>query len=261
MIPSLISGPSLTLDNVSLTIGSQRLLDAIHCEFESGQWHAVLGPNGGGKSTLLKTILGLTPHSGSIKVNWPKEALTGAKSKRGNIGYIPQLMPFDASLPISVRDYLLMSLSSRPIWFKRKLPKTVETALEHIQLKDKLDRRIGDLSGGERQRLMLTTAMLQNPSLLILDEPMTGLDKTGQQETLSLLSKFHQAGGTIVMVEHDWNIVKNHCDQVYWIDSSLKLKQSATEFFEQAASSNQEKQGIELSPSMSQTANHPLITS
>lgn len=250
MIQSKIYGPKLNLNQVSLTLGTQNLLDDINCEFEAGGWHAVLGPNGGGKSTLLKTLLGLTPHSGELEIHWPKNALKKPNSKRGEIGYIPQLMPFDASLPISVRDYLLMSLTRKPIWFKRKLPEDVELALEHIQLKEKLDRRIGDLSGGERQRLMLTTAMLQKPSLLILDEPMTGLDKAGQSETLNLLTRFNTAGGTIIMVEHDWNIVKSHCDHVFWIENALKLKQSAQQFFEQ------------LNPSaMQQNHLHPLLTS
>lgn len=215
MIESPIVGPCITLEGLSFHTGKQTLLKDINCHFESGKWYGIVGPNGGGKSTLLKTILGLNNHLGTIHIHWPK-------AKAGNIGYIPQLIPFDDSLPISVRDYLLMSLSSKPIWFRRHLPNEVNVALSQIQLVDKLERRIGDLSGGERQRLMLTTALLQKPSLLILDEPMTGLDTDGRKESLALLSQFKEAGGTLLMIEHDWDLIQKHCDQVFWVEQTLK---------------------------------------
>ena len=228
MIPENLAGPSISLEKVSLKSGAQILLQDISCKFEAKKWHAILGPNGGGKSTLLRTILGLNNHTGTINIDWPITTSQPNNTKE-RIGYIPQLMPFDASLPISVRDYLLMSLSSRPIWFKRSLPSNITEALKHIELTDKLDRKIGDLSGGERQRLMITTALLQNPSLLILDEPMTGLDRQGREDTLQLLTRFHKSGGTILMVEHDWNLVNQHCDRAYWIDKGLAKTDSPSE--------------------------------
>ena len=170
-------------------------------------------------------MLGLTPHQGNLRIQWPNASDI-------QLGYLPQSMPFDSSLPISVRDYLLMSLSKKPVWFSRKLPSHVEAAIENVQLTEKLDRRVGDLSGGERQRLMLATALLQSPSLLILDEPMTGLDQSGQENVLRILSEFHQSGGTIIMVEHNWKIVEQYCDQVYWIDQQLKHQSSPKAFFD-----------------------------
>ncbi len=228
-IPNTLTGPSVLLEQTSVKEGDQQLLSAITTEFKAGGWHAILGPNGGGKSTLLKAILGLTPHQGSITIQWPT-AEPNTQSQ-GRLGYLPQSMPFDASLPISVRDYLLMSLSKKPIWFSRKIPVEVEVALNQVQLNDKLDRKVGDLSGGERQRLMLATALLQAPTLLILDEPMTGLDQQGQKDVLNLLSEFNTAGGTILMVEHNWQIVKQHCDQVYWIDKGLEYQGTPDDFF------------------------------
>ncbi|MCH2159927.1 MAG: metal ABC transporter ATP-binding protein [Oleiphilaceae bacterium] len=219
MVCKNIAGPNLKLRNVHFHLGNQILLKDISVEFTRGLWYGIAGPNGGGKSTLIKTILGLNNHQGSITLDWPSSPeLEGA----GNIGYIPQLLPFDESLPISVRDYLLMSLSTKPVWFKRGLPIEVENALEHIQLKDKLERRIGDLSGGERQRLMLATALLQNPGLLILDEPMTGLDEQGKKDSLELLNRFKVAGGTILMIEHDWGLIREHCNQTFWVDKTIR---------------------------------------
>ncbi|QFT13097.1 metal ABC transporter ATP-binding protein [Vibrio sp. THAF190c] len=225
LIPDMIAGPSVKLNRVSLQEGPLTILEHVETQFEAGGWHAILGPNGGGKSTLLKTILGLTHHSGQVAIHWPN-------TESHNIGYMPQLSPFDSSLPISVRDYVLMSLSTRPVWFKRALSPYIQSALEELELSKKLDRKLGDLSGGERQRLVLGIALLKKPSLLILDEPMTGLDQQGQEQCLALLSKFQQAGGTILMVEHDWEVVQQHCHNVYWIDKTLQVQSSAKDFFE-----------------------------
>ena len=233
MIETQIAGPHIKLEDVSLQAGQQLLLESINARFKSGDWIGIVGPNGGGKSSLLKTILGLNNHSGKIELSWP-EAGNGA----GRIGYVPQLLPFDNSLPISVRDYLLMSLSKKPLWFDRKLPKIAEEALVSISLTAKLEQRIGDLSGGERQRLVLATALSQKPGLLVLDEPMTGLDKEGKQDSLKLLQAFKHAGGTILMVEHDSALVERYCDQRYWIEKCLKLIDNSAEQQEQKSSFN-----------------------
>lgn len=214
LIESSVPGPSIKLCDVSLKSGEQTLLDAINVNFEAGRWHGIIGPNGSGKSTLIKTIMGMNKHTGTIQLSWPH-------GRSGNIGYIPQLVPFDASLPISVRDYLLMSLSDKPLWFGRRLPKSAFEALDVIGMADKTERKLGDLSGGERQRLMLTTALLQKPGLLILDEPMTGLDEAGRAQSLTILERFKQAGGTLLMIEHDWHLVQQYCDVIHWINKTL----------------------------------------
>ncbi|MEM7564034.1 MAG: metal ABC transporter ATP-binding protein [Pseudomonadota bacterium] len=231
MIPSEIPGPAITLKQVTVSEGQQVLLDPISCRFEGGQWHAILGPNGSGKSSLLKTILGLKNHLGTIRIEWCS-SVTNQASRQTPLGYLPQLVPFDASLPISVRDYLLMSLSSRPVYLDRELNGTAYNALQKVDLHDKLERRLGDLSGGERQRLMLVCALLQNPALLILDEPMSGLDADGREEIIALLEAFRDAGGTILMVEHDWSLVQAHCDYVHWLDRDIKASGPCTQFSE-----------------------------
>lgn len=237
IIENEILGPSISVNDVSVLEGTLTILEGASGNFAAGQWHGVLGPNGGGKSTLLKTILGLTNHKGVINIEWSKKA--DEAKKYGTLGYLPQLTPFDGSLPISVRDYLLMSLSTKPVWFKRSLPKTVLQALAEIGLNNKLERKLGDLSGGERQRLMLCTALLKRPSLLILDEPMTGLDQQGQQDCLELLQRFKESGGTLIMVEHDWEVVEAYCDSVYWIDQTIVTQCTSQEFFAENPASSQ----------------------
>ncbi len=230
LIPDKILGPHIRLNNVSLKDTELTILDESKGNFEAGLWHAILGPNGGGKSSLIKTILGLTKHNGEVIIEW-LVSQENSKSKPGNIGYLPQPSPFDSSLPVSVRDFLLLNLSIKPIWFARRLPKQIYIALDQVGLGGKLDRKLGDLSGGERQKLMLCIALLKKPSLLILDEPMTGLDQQSQEVCLTLLSEFHQAGGTLLMIEHDWEVVKKHCQQIHWVDKALFPHQSCHDFF------------------------------
>ncbi|OLQ91867.1 hypothetical protein BIY21_12690 [Vibrio ponticus] len=230
LVATNISGPSVHLENISVDEGNLKLLNQVDVIFESGGWHAILGPNGGGKSTLLKTILGQKNHQGRLTIHWAHAPNKTNKTKQ-RIGYLPQLMPFDASLPISVRDYLLLNLSPKPIWFNRSLSDQIKHGLVNLGLEEKLGRKIGDLSGGERQRLMLCTALLQKPTILILDEPMTGLDKQGRDDCLQLLKQFHHAGGTIIMVEHDWQVVEQHCEHIYWVDKHLKKIDRASDFF------------------------------
>lgn len=216
MICKKILGPSIELDKVSFRPNEQCLLDDLSLSFEAGKWHGIVGPNGGGKSTLIKTILGFNGHQGQVSIVWPE-------GKRGRIGYIPQLVAFDASLPISMQDYLLMSLQTRPVWFKRQLPQPCYEALESLGLSNKLKHKLGDLSGGERQRLMLASALLKQPSLLILDEPMTGLDEAGRAQSLNLLSQFKAVGGTLLMIEHERSVIQAYCDQVIWVDKQARI--------------------------------------
>lgn len=216
MIYKEVLGPGIQLDKVSFRLNEQSLLDDISLRFEAGKWHGIIGPNGGGKSTLIKTILGFNGYQGQVSIVWPA-------GKRGHIGYIPQLVAFDASLPISMQDYLLMSLQIRPVWFKRQLPQSCYEALESLGLSHKLKHKLGDLSGGERQRLMLASALLKQPSLLILDEPMTGLDEVGRAQSLDLLSQFKAAGGTLLMIEHERAVIQSYCDQVIWVDKRARV--------------------------------------
>lgn len=219
------SGPRIRMLQASVAVDSTQLVAPVSTEMECGQWHAIVGPNGGGKSTLLKMLMGLMPHHGLIYIDWPK-------GEKGQVGYMPQLLPFDRSVPISVLDYVLMSVSTKPLWFSRRLSSDVMKVMEEMRLSNMLNRKIGALSGGERQRLLLASALLQAPSLLVLDEPLSSLDQEGQKEMLGLLSAFNQRGGTIVMVEHNWQVVIDYCDQAYWVEGELKAKGSPVEVIE-----------------------------
>ncbi|MEM9605197.1 MAG: ATP-binding cassette domain-containing protein [Pseudomonadota bacterium] len=221
MIADRVLGPRIRMRNVCLDEGRERVLDAVSCEFAAAQWHAILGPNGGGKSSLLKTLLGLKAHEGSVEIAW-SAAPDATGDRRDRVGYVPQLEPFDASLPISVADYLHMASGTRAQVGRWQPSEAVVEGLGTLRLDDKLGRRLGDLSGGERQRLLLLGALMLAPCLLLLDEPMSGLDADGRDATVALLARFRDAGGTILMVEHDWDLVRARCDHVYWLDRSLR---------------------------------------
>ncbi|UZE97080.1 metal ABC transporter ATP-binding protein [Alkalimarinus alittae] len=220
-----LDGPCIRLDQAGVRVDSTQLVAPVSTQLESGQWHAILGPNGGGKSTLLKMLMGLMPHHGLVNIDWPQ-------GEKGQIGYMPQMLPFDRSVPISVLDYVLMSVSTKPLWFARRLTPEVKVVMEKLRLSHMLNRKIGALSGGERQRLLLASALLQSPSLLVLDEPLSGLDQAGQKEILGLFSAFNKRGGTIVMVEHDWQVVIDYCHQAYWVEGELKAKGAPAEVLE-----------------------------
>jgi len=214
--PVPCAGPNIEIANLGIQLGKVTLLEPLSITLKSGLWHGILGPNGGGKSTLLKSIAGLMPHTGTIAMTW-------GETQAPAIGYMPQLAPFEQSLPISVLDYLRLNSQNRPVWLSFKNTKDINQMVELLGIQGLLKSRLGTLSMGERQRVLLATALLQKPSLLLLDEPLAGIDKAGQEKILDVLSAFKNLGGTIVMVEHNWQVLQQYCDQAYFIDGGLKI--------------------------------------
>lgn len=210
-----ITGPTIEIKNLGIKLGKVTLVTSVSATMSGGLWHGIVGPNGGGKSTLLKSIAGLMPHSGSI-------AMLSSEKKAPNIGYMPQLAPFEQSLPISVLDYLRLNCQNHPVWLRFKDRIEINQIVELLGIKVLLKNRVGTLSMGERQRVLLATALLQKPSLLLLDEPLAGIDKAGQEKILDVLIHFKEQGGTIIMVEHNWQVLQQYCDQAYFIDGGLK---------------------------------------
>ncbi|MBU2891832.1 ATP-binding cassette domain-containing protein [Colwellia sp. D2M02] len=221
-----ITGPAIEINNLGIQLGKITLLSAVSTTMSAGLWHGIVGPNGGGKSTLLKSIAGLMPHSGSIAMLW-------SNTKAPIIGYMPQLAPFEQSLPISVLDYLRLNSQNRPVWLSFKKRSEINDVVELLAIKTLLNNRVGTLSMGERQRVLLACALLQKPSLLLLDEPLAGIDKAGQEKILAVLTDFKKQGGTIVMVEHNWQVLQQYCDQAYFIDGGLKKSGNPTEVLQQ----------------------------
>jgi len=202
----------LNVENLNVSYKQNHVLEDISFRVERGQFVCVIGPNGGGKSTLLKALVGLLPiRSGIIR----KEAR--------NIGYVPQQLRIDAAVPLRVDEFLSLKLSKRRIWFgPGQTRTTAKKKLEEIGAAHLMNRQLSELSGGEFQRILIAYALLDNPDLLLLDEPMTGLDARGGMSFDGLLHHLNDhIGMTILMVSHDLHLVEHVSDQVLCINRSV----------------------------------------
>lgn len=201
-------GPAIDFDQVGLVLGRTQILDDVSFRVASGSVHALVGPNGGGKSSLIKTLLGQMPHRGQLSLQWPGSA--------GVIGYVPQALEFDRGLPMTVDDFMAAMCQRRPAFLglSRHYAGAIGEALERVGMQDKRKRRMGALSGGERQRVLLAQGLIPAPQLLILDEPMSALDEAGIQVFERLLQDWQQAGITVMWIEHDLEAVKRLADRV-----------------------------------------------
>jgi len=211
------------VENIGVVKGNDVLLDNVSFEMHCGELTAIVGTNGAGKTTLLRSILGEIRHEGKVTY----ESHDGRKLEKITIGYVPQHLEFDKGSPVSVRDFLLAGQTMRPVWLKatKKQRLSVEQSLEKVGCAGLENRMLGDLSGGEIQRVMLAQALNPIPELLILDEPVSGVDMVGSERFYKQVSQlrrdYHMA---IAMVSHDLNLVREHADTVLLIHKTV-LKQ------------------------------------
>ena len=207
-LPQGVSGPTLDFAEVSLTLGRTTILDNVTFQVQPGHVHALVGPNGGGKSSLIKTLLGQMPHQGQLNLHWPGQP--------GTIGYVPQALEFDRGLPMTIDDFMAAMCQRRPAFLglSKHYAKAIGEALERVGMQDKRKRRMGALSGGERQRVLLAQGLIPAPQLLVLDEPMSALDEAGIQVFERLLGDWRAAGITVLWIEHDLEAVKRLADRV-----------------------------------------------
>lgn len=165
------AGVEIELRDVTVKDGCVPILNRVSATILAGSRAAVVGPNGGGKSTLLKTILNDVSYSGTIRLRVP----SGSPVR---IGYVPQRLAFDRNLPLTVSDFLCLRLQRLPIWMgQRKIVRERALhVLKRVHAQDLAERFLGVLSGGELQRVLLGAAIITEPNLLLLDEPATGVD-------------------------------------------------------------------------------------
>ncbi|THF66150.1 metal ABC transporter ATP-binding protein [Pseudothauera nasutitermitis] len=208
-------GPRIRFDGVGLTLGRTEILRDVRLSVEAGSVHALVGPNGGGKSSLVKALLGQMPHRGRLAIDWP-----GAP---GTVGYVPQSLEFDRGLPMSVEDFMRATTQRRPAFLRRPREgmADIDAALDRVGMADKRLRRMGALSGGERQRVLLAQSLIPNPALLVLDEPMAALDEAGFAVFEHLLRDWRRDGVTVLWVEHDLEAVGRLADRVSGLNRSV----------------------------------------
>ena len=215
-----MQGPSIEFENVGLTLGATRILEDIDFSISSGTIHCVIGANGGGKTSLIRSLLGQMPHTGRITIHWNTSRV---------IGYVPQTLDFDKTLPVTVRDFMAMTCQRRPVFLgvSPARRRQIAEVLERVGLAGKSRYKLGDLSGGERQRVLFAQALIPEPALLVLDEPMTGLDVDGRAILERSIAEFAQAGGTVVWINHDIVQVSELADTLTYIDRKIRLQGDA----------------------------------
>lgn len=213
--PSAPCGPAISLERLSLTLGRTAVLTDIDLCISAGSIHALVGPNGGGKSSLVRCLLGQAAHAGTIRIDWPADP--------GVIGYVPQALEFDRGLPMTVMDFLAAIASNCPAFLSPQAPvrHTILAALARVGMEDKAWRRMGALSGGERQRVLIAQALMPAPDLLVLDEPMAALDEAGAAMFAGLIGNMKEAGVTVLWVEHDLAAVRRLADRVTGLNRTV----------------------------------------
>ncbi len=205
--------PVAALEVRGLWAGYDRtpVLEGVSLTVSPGEIVGVIGPNGSGKSTLFKAVLGL------IKP-WQGETLIfgrSNKNQRASVGYMPQVELVDWNFPVTASDVALMGRYGRLGLFRRPSRmdrEAAEEALLKVGLADVRHRLIGELSGGQRRRVLLARALASHPALLLLDEPMAGLDATAQHQLIDILHDLRDEGRTVVMSTHDLSCVSTACD-------------------------------------------------
>jgi len=207
-------GPSLHFANVGLSLGGNGILRDVGFDVAAGSIHCVIGPNGGGKTSLIRSLLGQMPHTGEILIRW-----TGASV----LGYMPQSLDMDRSLPMTVGDFMIMASRLMPAFLRlrRHGDVLIGRALERVGMAGKEARPFGGLSGGERQRVLLAQALLPRPTLLVLDEPDAGLDASGSAVMQDILRELRADGTTILMVHHDLAVVRDLGDMVTCVNGTV----------------------------------------
>ncbi len=215
------SVPIFDVKNLNFRVGEQEILKNISFEIFNGEYVAIIGPNGGGKTTLIRMLLGLSkPTNGEIRIYGKKLSRFKEWNK---IGYVPQRASHvDANFPATVQDIVEMGRVSKRGFFSaasKEDKEMVHDAMLKMDVIDLKDKMVGTLSGGQRQRVMIARALASRPEILILDEPNTGVDMASQKRFYTLLSKLNKEENiTIVFITHDVGVIADDIGRLFTIN-------------------------------------------
>ena len=212
----------LRVQHLTVKIGSDEILRDVNLHVHCGQLVALIGPNGAGKSTFLKAVLGQREYDGLITFSAP-----GRRNQKPRIGYVPQSPAFDPSDPVSVADLFSCCMSRRPAFLglSKSMRQKILECLDRVHGADLIDKRVGSLSGGELQRVLLALALEPIPNILVLDEPLSGVDVEGQTGLMDMLDEIRKKYDlSILMTTHDFSTLPRYANQVVLIDHAVLLK-------------------------------------
>ena len=221
----------IKINDLSVSFGDEKVLDNVSLHMHCGELTVIIGQNGAGKSTLLRAILGQIPHEGSIEF---KETRTGNISNVMKIGYVPQTLNIERELPMTVYDLFASFISKYPVWLPRnkKLYARIKEQLKLFSVEDCIDKQVGKLSGGQLQRVMLSIALTPMPDLLVLDEPVSGIDENGVRDFYRLVDEMkHKHDLAVLLVSHDLELVRKYADKVILLDNRILCQGSAEEVY------------------------------
>lgn len=217
----------IKMEDIGVYAGKTPIIEHVNVHIHCGKLTAIIGRNGAGKSTLIKAILGEVAHEGTIEFRDMKEN----KVKKLKIGYVPQHLNVKKDAPVSVYDLFAGCISNVPVFLYRKkaLYNEILNRLALFEAENLIDKRLGDLSGGELQRVLLSIACTPVPNLLLLDEPVSGVDRKGMElfyRTIHNLKEKYDL--SVILVSHDLTLVKEYADSVILLDKTV-LKEGAPE--------------------------------
>lgn len=218
-VPYDVGAPTVEVDQVTVNYNGKAALEDVSFHLEPGHRVAVVGPNGAGKSTLFKVIAGtLQPSAGEVRVY--------GHGPHGHtcIAYVPQRTQIDWTFPVTVADVVMMGRVGKIglfRWPRHSDWDFVRSSLQQVGLQDLTDRQIGELSGGQQQRVFIARALAQEAELLLMDEPLTGLDMPSQEAIFQILDDLQQRGVTVMVATHDLNLASEHFDLMMLLNGRM----------------------------------------
>ncbi len=224
----------IKVNHLSVTIGGQQILKDINLHIHCGSLNAVIGKNGAGKSTLIRAILNDVPHTGTIEF---KDTENG-KLQRMRIGYVPQTLNIEKHTPVSVYDMIACYQSRIPVFLKksRRVRQEILEHLKSFEAENLIDKQVCNLSGGELQRVLLSMAIMDEPNLLLLDEPVSGIDQNGME--LFYKNIYHLKENydlAVILISHDLDYVARYADKVILLDQEVLKQGTVKEVYDSEA--------------------------
>lgn len=222
--------PLVSLRDLRVELGGRPILRNITASIARGNITALIGLNGSGKTTLLRALVNEYPHKGTVQFHCGHDH---SQPYPEAVGYVPQRLTLDARLPLTVADFLALTLSRRPLFFgiSKKVRAKSQTMLERVDVAHRLGAPLEALSGGELQRVLLALALEPQPELLLLDEPAAGIDFKDQKKFYELIASINRdTGVTVLLVSHDLGMVQAHAHDVLCLrDGAIQCQGPPTE--------------------------------
>jgi len=214
---------SIEIKNLSVRLNGIQILQDVNASILCNETTAIIGPNGAGKTTLFLAIMGLLPYTGTIK--FCEECRHG--NGKPSIGYVPQRLDMDRGTPITVHNFLSLANQRLPLWLghNKKYKEKIISSLNRVGASHLLKRPLGKLSGGEMQRVILAMALQDEPDIVLLDEPVAGVDVAGEELFSELLFSLQKEQRfTLVLISHDLSVVTNHANQVICLNKTVRCE-------------------------------------